>query len=144
MSRHKCRSKLRNRSGASLLEAMAACLCATLFLVPTGAMLVDASRWSARMENQSELLSLTEGCVDEIQFQLSTSFRSGQTRDSFASKGFSRSRFNAEYSDRPVDGGIPGRFMTIHVFSWTDLNSNSVWDLGEPKFEIRTGMARRG
>lgn len=107
-------------------------------------MLVDASRWSARMEDQTELLSLTEGCVDEIQYLLTTNFRSSRTRDSFATKGFRRSRFDAICSDRPVDGGVPGRFMAIHVVAWTDMNSNAIWDLGEPKFEIHTGMARRG
>lgn len=131
------------RLGASLLEAMAACVCATLFLLPTATMLSDASRWSARMENQSELQSLTEGCIDELQFQLTTNFRSGQSRNTFASKGFSQSRFDAQYSDRVSDGGIPGRFMVIHVVAWSDSNSNGAWDPSEPKFEVHTGMARR-
>lgn len=107
-------------------------------------MLTDASRWSARMEDQSELLGLCESCIDELQFQLTTSFRSGQYRDSFASKGFPRFRFEAQWSDRVSDGGIPGRFMVIHVLAWSDANANGISDPSEPKFEVHTGMARRG
>ncbi len=107
-------------------------------------MLSDAGRWSSRMEQQSELIALTNSCVAEVQFQLASNFRSGQLQNTFASRGFPNSRYNATYSDRVADGGIPNRFMVIQVMTWVDQNRNAIWDAGEPRQQLATGVARRG
>ena len=136
--------RLKSRHGTSLLEVMVATVCASMLLVPTATMLSDAGRWSSRMEQQSELISLTNSCVADVEFQLAANFRTGQVQDNFASRGFPNSRYIVTYSDSVASGGIPNRFMILQVQSWADLNSNSIWDAGEPKQVLTTGVARRG
>ena len=132
------------RHGTSLLEVMIATVCASMLLVPTATMLSDAGRWSSRMEQQHELISLTNSCVAEVEFQIASNFRSGQLQNSFASRGSPNSRYTAIYRDAVADGGIPNRFMVIQILTWVDVNSNAIWDAGEPKQELATGVARRG
>jgi hypothetical protein len=96
------------------------------------------------MEQQSELISLTDSCIAEAEFQIASNFRAGQLRDNFASRGSPHSRFVVTFRDDIAAGGIPNRFMVIQVFTWADLNGNSIWDTGEPKQELSTGVARRG
>jgi Tfp pilus assembly protein PilX len=142
--RNRLGSKAKSRRGSSLIEALASCMIASLILIPTGKLLVDASRWSERIESQNELLGLAESILDETQFQLASGFLAGQSGNSFASRGFPTSRYVCTFSDATTASGIPGRFMIIHVLAWTDSNANGAWDPSEPKIEIRTGMARRG
>jgi hypothetical protein len=123
---------------------MIATVCASMLLVPTATMLSDAGRWSSRMEQQSELISLTNSCVAEVEFQLASNFRSGQIQNTFASRGFPNSRYNATCSDSIAEGGIPNRFMVIQILTWVDQNGNATWDVGEPRQQLATGVARRG
>ncbi len=134
----------RLRQGSSLLEVITATVCASMLLVPTATMLSDAGRWSTRMEEQSELVSLVNSCVAETEFQLSSNFSVGQLRDSFVSRGFPNSRYLVTCSDSAAVGGIPNRFMIIQILVWTDLNGNATWDAGEPKQVLTTGIAKRG
>ena len=115
-----------------------------MLLVPTATMLSDAGRWSNRMEQQSELISLTNSCIADVEFQLASSFKAGQLQDSFASRGFPTLRYVVTYSDDAAIGGIPDRFMVLQVLTFADLNGNSIWDAGEPRQQLATGVARRG
>jgi Tfp pilus assembly protein PilV len=138
------RFKSTRRRGTSLLEVMIATVCASMLLVPTATMLGEAGRWSDRMEQQSELVSLANGCIAEVEFQLASNFQRGQLQNTFASQGFPNSRYTTTYSDRVADGGIPNRFMVIQVTTWVDQNRNAILDTGEPRHQLVTGVARRG
>ncbi len=131
------------RRGTSLLEVMGATVCATLLLVPTATMLSDSHRWSGRMEQQAELSTLVDSCVSQIEFELAGNFQSGQRSDSFSSFGVPKSRYTATWTDRVAQGGIPGRFMSIDITAWVDMNSNQQYDVGEPRHLVSSGLARR-
>jgi hypothetical protein len=131
------------RHGTSLLEVIGATVCATLLLVPTATMLSDSHRWSIRIEQQAELSTLVDSCVHQIEFELGSNFQSGQRSDSFASMGSPNSRYTASWSDRAAEGGIPGRFMALDVSAWVDMNSNRQYDVGEPRYAVNSGLARR-
>lgn len=133
----------KKRIGSTLLEVMGATICASMMLVPTATMLSDAHRWTIRTEQQGEILSLLDGCVQEYQYLVAGNFRSGQTDGNFASRGFPGIRFSAVYSDAAAQGGIPNRFMVLRVTAWSDLNNNASWDPGEPRQQINTGVSRR-
>jgi type II secretory pathway component PulJ len=137
-SRHKSK-----RSGTSLLEVMGATVCATLLLVPTATMLSDSHRWSGRIEQQAELSNLVDSCISQIEFELASNFRSGQRNDSFSSLGVPHSRYTATWSDSVARGGIPGRFVSLDVTAWVDMNRNQQYDVGEPRHLVSTGLARR-
>lgn len=131
------------RRGTTLLEVMTATVCASMLLLPTATMLSDAGRWSSRMEQQTELLSLAKSCVTEVEFQLCSNFVAGQLRDTFASRGFPTARYTATFSDNVANGGIPNRFMMIQIVTWVDFNGNGILDAGEPKQDLTTGLAKR-
>jgi hypothetical protein len=134
----------KSHRGSTLLEVITATVCASMLLIPTATMLSDAGRWSSRMEQQTELISLVNSCVAETEFQLSSNFRAGQLNNTFASRGFPNSRYTVTYSDSAAVGGIPNRFMIVQILVWTDLNSNAIWDAGEPRQQLSTGLAKRG
>lgn len=141
--RLRCVRSIVKRHGTSLLEVIGATVCATLLLVPTAAMLSDSHRWANRIEQQAELATLVDSCVQQIEFEIGSNFRSGQRSDSFASMGSPGSRYIASWSDRAAQGGVPGRFIVLDISAWVDLNSNRQYDVGEPRYAINSGMARR-
>ncbi len=122
---------------------MSATVCASLLLVPSASILGDAIRWSVRMEDHSEMVTLASSCAEQVAFELGTNFQSGQSTGNFASQGFTTIRYSVQSSDRVVDGGIPNRWMMIRVEVWKDTNGNGVADGSEVRHQLVTGLARR-
>ncbi len=130
------------RTGSSLLEVMAATVLGSTLLIPMVKMLVDCSRWSSRIEYQSELLTLAESCSDETKFKLANNFVAGQSVGTFASQGFSGVRYQVR-SLVPNEASIRGKYLDIQIVVWADLDSDGVYDTGqEPKQELVTGLAK--
>jgi hypothetical protein len=133
----------KRRRGTSLLEVIGAVVCASMMLVPTGAMLSDAQRWSMRMEQQGELNTLAQSCLNEIQFQIAGNFRSEVLQGSFTAQGFPNVRYACTKSDVAATGGVPNRFMSLQLLVWNDLNADGQWTAGEPRQQLASGVARR-
>jgi hypothetical protein len=132
----------RLRSGTSLLEVMAATVLGSMLLIPMVTILVDCSKWSNRMEYQSELLSLAESCSDETKFKLATNFAAGRMVGNFASQGFPQVRYNVR-NTVPLESALRGKYLDIQLTVWADLNSNGTHDSGlEPKQDLSTGLSK--
>ena len=130
------------RKGSSLLEVMAATVLGSMLLIPMVKMLVDCSKWSNRIELQSELLTLVESCSDETKFRLASDFIPGQSVGTFASQGFADVRYQVSCLV-PIEPDIRGKYLDIKIIAWADLDSDGVYDSGqEPKQELATGLAK--
>jgi len=135
------KSKTR-RAGSSLLEVMAATVFGSMLLIPMVKMLVDCSKWSSRIEYQSELLTLADSCADETKFRLANNFEAGQSVGTFASQGFPEVRYQVSCLV-PNEPSIRGKYLDIQLSVWADLDSDGVYDSGqEPKQELVTGLAK--
>ena len=130
------------RAGSSLLEVMSATVLGSMLLIPMVKMLVECSKWSNRMEYQSELLTLADSCADETKFKLANNFVAGQSVGTFAAQGFSEVRYQVNCLT-PNEPGIRGKYLDIQIVVWADLDSDGVYDSGqEPKQELATGFAK--
>lgn len=130
------------RVGSSLLEVMAATVLGSILLIPMVTMLVDCSKWSSRIEYQSELLTLADSCADETKFKLANNFVAGQSVGTFATQGFPEVRYQVSCLV-PNEPGIRGKYLDIQIVVWADLDSDGVYDSGqEPKQELVTGLAK--
>ena len=134
--------KPKTRTGSSLLEVMAATVLGSVLLVPMVKMLVDCSKWSSRIEYQSELLTLADSCADETKFNLVNNFVASQSVGTFATQGFPEVRYQVSCLV-PNEPSIQGKYLDIQIVVWADLDADGVYDSGqEPKQELATGLVK--
>ncbi len=137
-----CKRNVAKRAGASLLEVMAATVLGSMLLIPMVKTLVECSKWSNRMELQSELLTLAESCADETKFRLVDNFVPNQLNASFAAQGYADVRYQATCL-LPVEADLRGKYLDIRILVWADLDSDGTYDAGqEPKQDLLTGLAK--
>lgn len=121
---------------------MAATVLGSMLLIPMVKTLVECSKWSNRMELQSELLTLAESCADETKFRLANTFVPGPSVGSFAAQGYSNVRYQVDCLV-PGEADIRGKYLDIRILAWVDLDSDGVYDTGqEPKQDLVTGFAK--
>ena len=128
--------------GSSLLEVMAATILSSMLLIPMVKMLIDCSKWSSRIEYQSELLTLAESCADAAKFQLADKFVPNRVTGNLAAQGYREVLYDVR-CQVPAERALRGKYLNIVVMVWADLDSDGVYDSGlEPKQDLTTGLAK--
>lgn len=105
-------------------------------------MLIDCSKWSNRIEYQSELLTLAESCADAAKFRLADQFVPNRVTGNLEAQGYKDVLFDVR-CQVPAERDLRGKYLNIVVRVWADLDSDGIYDSGlEPKQDLTTGLAK--
>lgn len=130
------------RRGNTLIEVMVSCVLASALLVPSISLLIDAVRWSDRVETRKEMLLLADSLMSSIQFQLAQDFQPGDRKGDFAQQGYPEILYTASWrADNTIDSS--GNWMSIGIQLWWDKDRNGTASAKEAQHRIHSAAARR-
>jgi hypothetical protein len=146
----RARFQCTRRSGQTLLELIAATTIFAIALVPALRMIRDTLRVGRETETANLLATLATSRLEEYlllsagQFgalPVGGNWNTTTVSGNYAADGYPNLKFSVVRTDS-APTGIPASLLSITATVWNDLDSDNVWDTGEPRSVYATKLAR--
>jgi len=140
------RGPVRDRSGLTLLEVLAASGVIAAALAPALRITRSALLTADRLDRQERCLTVANDRVELLMARTAadwdTVVTGTPTYASSAVPGYPGMRSYDLVSDSPAYGGIAGRLAAVGTLTWYDEDGDGVADAGEPQVQLGTAVAR--
>ncbi len=134
--------RIKQHSGFSLLEMLAAAALVTGTVVPALAVIRDSMAKSRDLHQQQLLGNYAVRILEEQTAYAATNWTNETITGSFSADGHGSIRYTLTKSDAPADGGLVSQLMNIVVTVYDDADGDSTLDVSEIQETYRTKVAK--